>query len=307
MGNLKANAIANPDETRHPPPTSTSEFADRDSEIEKYIRKKWERGEFRAKASVAPRTRKPSADVVKIKTTPLPELPTMRTEEPPRPPVFGSNGRLAAKKHVESNWDDLLHQEPMPRPTPSQTSSKGRLSAHPVEQNGRSTTKAATPLPAPAPPPRTGQQQQQPPTLVDISSRVTDVAPPPVIIAQPQQWQQQTPAQSSWQQSTPSNWQQPYQQPTFQPAPANPFNAAQFTGYQQPLLQQTTPFPLSATSPYSQFSNNNTGYFASTMQQQPQTGMFVQNPAAFSQEWPQQQQQPPQYGMGGMPMGWAAR
>ncbi|KAG1773622.1 hypothetical protein EV702DRAFT_1129348 [Suillus placidus] len=40
-GNIKSNALYNPDEARHPPPTNMME-AERDSEIEKFIRAKYE-------------------------------------------------------------------------------------------------------------------------------------------------------------------------------------------------------------------------------------------------------------------------
>jgi hypothetical protein len=36
-GNIKSNNLYNPDEARHPPPTNMME-AERDSEIEKFIR-----------------------------------------------------------------------------------------------------------------------------------------------------------------------------------------------------------------------------------------------------------------------------
>ena len=37
VGNIKANAIYNPDERRHPPPTNLID-SERDSELEKFIR-----------------------------------------------------------------------------------------------------------------------------------------------------------------------------------------------------------------------------------------------------------------------------
>lgn len=52
MGNVKANAIYNPDESRNPPPANTSEFGDRDSELEKFIRRKYEYGWFKAKPTL---------------------------------------------------------------------------------------------------------------------------------------------------------------------------------------------------------------------------------------------------------------
>jgi stromal membrane-associated protein len=51
MGNTKANSIYNPDESRHPPPTNTSEFNDRDSELEKFIRRKYVEGRFKPSAA----------------------------------------------------------------------------------------------------------------------------------------------------------------------------------------------------------------------------------------------------------------
>ncbi|KAI0926513.1 hypothetical protein AcV7_005428 [Taiwanofungus camphoratus] len=41
MGNVKSNSIYNPDQTRHPPPTNMID-SERDSELEKYIRSKYE-------------------------------------------------------------------------------------------------------------------------------------------------------------------------------------------------------------------------------------------------------------------------
>ena len=50
IGNARSNAIYNPNEGLHPPPTATGS-EDRDSEIEKYIRRKYEQGAFKAGAS----------------------------------------------------------------------------------------------------------------------------------------------------------------------------------------------------------------------------------------------------------------
>src|ERR1700735_5280984 len=47
MGNTKANAIYNPDERRHPPPTDFDE-SNRDSEMEKFIRNKYQYKKFLA-------------------------------------------------------------------------------------------------------------------------------------------------------------------------------------------------------------------------------------------------------------------
>ena len=50
IGNAKSNEIYNPNETKNPPPT-TSDSSERDSEMEKYIRRKYEVGAFKAGAS----------------------------------------------------------------------------------------------------------------------------------------------------------------------------------------------------------------------------------------------------------------
>jgi stromal membrane-associated protein len=53
MGNLNANAIYNPDERRHPPPTNMEE-SERDSEMEKYIRGKYEYKRFMDRGPLPP-------------------------------------------------------------------------------------------------------------------------------------------------------------------------------------------------------------------------------------------------------------
>lgn len=51
LGNAKSNAIYNPDERRHPPPLQAGE--ERDSELFRYIRRKYELGAFKAGAAPA--------------------------------------------------------------------------------------------------------------------------------------------------------------------------------------------------------------------------------------------------------------
>jgi stromal membrane-associated protein len=52
VGNNASNAIYNPNEQKNPPPTST-DSSERDSEMEKYIRRKYEVGAFKAGANPA--------------------------------------------------------------------------------------------------------------------------------------------------------------------------------------------------------------------------------------------------------------
>lgn len=60
IGNIASNQIYNPDERRHPPPTS-SVSSERDSEMEKYIRKKYELGAFKAGASASGKALEPTS------------------------------------------------------------------------------------------------------------------------------------------------------------------------------------------------------------------------------------------------------
>jgi hypothetical protein len=113
MGNTKANSIYNPDESRHPPPTNTSEFNDRDSELEKFIRRKYVEGRFKPSAAGhVEEVSRPRASSIRANGTgtsstgsfqrqsPNPELndivvPRTRatvggSTEEPRPPIFAT-------------------------------------------------------------------------------------------------------------------------------------------------------------------------------------------------------------------------
>lgn len=90
-GNVKANAEWNPNERLHPPPTNTGDV-ERDSDLEKYIRLKYEAGRFKA-VREAKREVKPNPELRDIiasrpKTSPLPDLPPEaragRATAPPR-------------------------------------------------------------------------------------------------------------------------------------------------------------------------------------------------------------------------------
>ncbi|KAF8553490.1 ArfGap-domain-containing protein [Imleria badia] len=94
-GNVKSNALYNPDEAWHPPPTNMIDSA-RDSELEKFIRSKYEFKRFMTRKSgrhlaadavlTVPRPRStPLADVAQIerKTSPGPPLPPKTPENLP--------------------------------------------------------------------------------------------------------------------------------------------------------------------------------------------------------------------------------
>jgi hypothetical protein len=97
MGNLKSNAIYNPNIRRHPPPVNLEE-SERDSEMERFIRAKYEFKRFMerdGRTSAAELRVREGASVLRSKTAPLPSqatpsLSTSQVPEQPKKPVFGS-------------------------------------------------------------------------------------------------------------------------------------------------------------------------------------------------------------------------
>ncbi|GHJ88976.1 hypothetical protein NliqN6_5378 [Naganishia liquefaciens] len=148
MGNARANAVWNPDETRHPPPVSTAEFGERQGEMERFIRDKYEAGLFRAdrprqsQAPPRPAVKEPSASSSSSwsrgetrrqdswNTLGIPEArePRRRDTAEERATTYGYNGygagtaaggssgtkRAATRAHVDSNWADFMASEPRP-------------------------------------------------------------------------------------------------------------------------------------------------------------------------------------------------
>lgn len=93
-GNIKSNAFYNPDEARHPPPTNMME-AERDSEIEKFIRAKYEFKWFmncKPSKSVPPARPFSNAVIPRPKSTPtMDPAPFKRKSSPIPPPVPAKN------------------------------------------------------------------------------------------------------------------------------------------------------------------------------------------------------------------------
>lgn len=93
-GNIRSNAFYNPDEARHPPPTNMME-AERDSEIEKFIRAKYEfKWLMNCKPSnfVSPARPCSSAAITRPKSTSTADpTPFKRKSSPIPPPVPAKN------------------------------------------------------------------------------------------------------------------------------------------------------------------------------------------------------------------------
>ncbi|CAE6483950.1 unnamed protein product [Rhizoctonia solani] len=124
MGNIASNAKWNPNESRHPPPTNLEE-SERDSEMEKYIRAKYETKKFLDRKSVAPSTSPLSTSVPTAQpstSTPIPRQPKPKVEETdPTQTVPLGFGR---ESRVEFNlpgmgvggdmWDEIVQQKKVP-------------------------------------------------------------------------------------------------------------------------------------------------------------------------------------------------
>ncbi|CAE6461160.1 unnamed protein product [Rhizoctonia solani] len=123
MGNIASNAKWNPNESRHPPPTNLEE-SERDSEMEKYIRAKYETKKFLdrkpAVFSSSPPSSAPVASVQPSASTPIPRQPKPKPEETdPTQTVALGFGR---ESRVEFNlpgmggdiWDGIVQQKKVP-------------------------------------------------------------------------------------------------------------------------------------------------------------------------------------------------
>lgn len=145
----RANAIWNPNESLHPPPISTAEFGERQGEMERYIRDKYEGGLFRAdRVERKESTKAPSRERQTTRSD-----STMGEARDRREEDYGynadatasgsgyaynghgggssSNGGSTGKKkatraHVDSNWADFMSADVV-RPTSGDAKKAGRL------------------------------------------------------------------------------------------------------------------------------------------------------------------------------------
>ncbi|KLO15548.1 ArfGap-domain-containing protein [Schizopora paradoxa] len=87
MGNIKSNQIWNPDERKHPLPDNMEE-SERDSEMEKFIRSKYQFGRFKSKSSIVESYLGPSQS--KASLPPRSQTAPIRSGSSPRPPSVAS-------------------------------------------------------------------------------------------------------------------------------------------------------------------------------------------------------------------------
>ena len=106
MGNTKANATYNPDERRHPPPTDFDE-SDRDSEMEKFIRNKYQYKKFLA----------PAATLSSVTVTARSSSPPVPIPRPPaKDPVPGRVGGSSLGER--SDFDKVIRAPSRAKSTP---------------------------------------------------------------------------------------------------------------------------------------------------------------------------------------------
>lgn len=312
IGNTASNAIYNPDERRHPPPTSSS-TAERDSEMEKYIRKKYEQGAFKpghSKVLAEPTSRNRFREALDR------DLDGKglwdRSQENRRNPELNDLVVRMEKKKTQE-------RELPPLPVSASSTGPG-----PRERPRPTTTPSPAPIPVslPLPQSRAGStgSQAPPPALVDLSGTASNstlplqnqsLAPPqsapstffstsaPTLSPNNQfmlsgnsyfapssasTTPMHSPAALGQQNYNPFNQYTTPQPPAFQPS--QPFGP----GHSQQLQQQQQPMYASpyASNPFTGLSPGNTNAFA-----------HVNGAQGFSQQLDYQQQQPP-FQPGGM-------
>ncbi|KAF8485561.1 hypothetical protein JB92DRAFT_3026001 [Gautieria morchelliformis] len=130
IGNLASNAKYNPNETRHPPPANREE-SERDSELEKFIRWKYEFRRFMDKtgskdapSAKAPTIRPQSTPVATIarRSSPLPPLPSSTVSNitaPPRPSGVYSATTIPPAPSLRQPSAPSLAPPSMVRPAPA--------------------------------------------------------------------------------------------------------------------------------------------------------------------------------------------
>lgn len=313
MGNVKSNAHFNPDEIKHPPPTNMIE-QERDSDLEKYIRGKYEFKKFVDKSAIVAAhlgTSASKASVSRPKSTPLtssgttgpsapPKFDTKVLPPPPRGPVSRSASqpipsrrpRTQTLPKSNSVWDDLLSLETSSK----DTSLPLQFAPQPSPSFQPSVAPTAQPIALGSANPYFNSQPQSTPFTQQLSTT-------PSFSLQP--------GFDTMGASSLSNAPSAFTN-SVQPRPANPFLAQQFAGAtplysqagQPQMLQQMQPMqqPFLSLVPAQAPLNP---FFA---QQQSQSGMFVGSqpstfaPSPFSQQT--QAQHPNNFTQGSTYSGW---
>ncbi|EJU01668.1 ArfGap-domain-containing protein [Dacryopinax primogenitus] len=140
MGNIKSNAYYNPDERRNPPPTNM-EDTERDSELEKFIRAKYEYKKFLAHPGSAAAQAEKKANGLLPPPPPKDQVPRSKTAPPPQalankpsPPPVPANESPARMPSFAQQPPSTQFQ---PQPPPPQLGMRPMSSAPAFPQQPR--------------------------------------------------------------------------------------------------------------------------------------------------------------------------
>lgn len=144
MGNIKSNAIYNPDESRHPPPTTIS-ADERDSDLTKYIRRKYELGAFKRAApkalaesnAITSRAIARDARAGHVRPPLQPEELPRRDRDLPALPISPTRQRPTVNGPVWNNLQSSSSQAAQARPAPLNRAASTPVvpSSHPQQAN----------------------------------------------------------------------------------------------------------------------------------------------------------------------------
>ncbi|KAJ7151405.1 hypothetical protein C8R43DRAFT_1005036 [Mycena crocata] len=259
-GNLKSNHFYNPNEARHPPPPNLMD-GERDSEMEQFIRSKYEYKSFIDRSAIVASKLGPSRSASSVSPRPPPE-PTYAPAKPPSAPSVRST-TLPAPPVIRSLTQPppALPQQPQFQPPPQ----RPQFNPQPQQQQQQ-------------------QQQQQPQggvwnDLISLQAPASSSSLPLQFQASQGFGQQQQPmsmnAGMAGYQPQMTMSANPYQS-QFTP---NPYSQSQFT----PSFSSPTPSfssPAFAASPAPLY-NPQPQPFAPQQQQQLFQGQPIQSPVGF--------------------------
>ncbi|KAG6919135.1 hypothetical protein DXG01_008942 [Tephrocybe rancida] len=140
IGNVKSNAIYNPNEVRNPPPPNLMD-GERDSELEQYIRSKYQFKRFLNKSALVSSKLSPSRPSIPAPSTGrLPSSGSFQTSSTPLASAVSNPSVSTIPPQVPSQRRSTLATAPPPRtvPQPLPTSQDPRQRQTPSQTNGTS-------------------------------------------------------------------------------------------------------------------------------------------------------------------------
>ncbi|KAJ7628343.1 hypothetical protein FB45DRAFT_990981 [Roridomyces roridus] len=118
-GNLKSNQLYNPNEARHPPPPNLMD-GERDSEMEQYIRSKYEYKSFVDKSALVASKLGPSRSAASLATRDSPAPTAAKPPPSPKPPAAPARAATAPVSYAAPTRTPT-QPAPTPQPPPTQS------------------------------------------------------------------------------------------------------------------------------------------------------------------------------------------